>query len=74
MRACTLVSFLVLFLSLPAQEQDPSTYLFVGTYTEGRPDDGVFVYRFDEEKGILDLVSHGEGLTNPSFLTVSPNG
>lgn len=62
-------------LALPCSSQhQPTTYLFVGTYTEGRPDEGVFVYRFDEETGSLDLVAHGEDLTNPSFLTVSPTG
>lgn len=61
-------------LSFLAPVQAQRTYLFVGTYTEGRPDHGVFVYSFDEGTGALELVAHGEDLTNPSFLTVSPDG
>ncbi len=60
--------------ALPTVAQGPSTYLFVGTYTEGLPDHGAYVYRFDEAKGKLELVSNGETLTNPSYLTLSPNG
>lgn len=75
LRFYRLVSVLaVCILSFTPTVQAQRTYLFVGTYTEGRPDHGLFVYSFDEGTGALELVAHGEDLTNPSFLTVSPDG
>lgn len=50
------------------------TYLFVGTYTDGKPNTGIFVYEFNPTSGRLKEVSKVENLTNPSFLTISPNG
>lgn len=50
------------------------TYLFVGTYTEGKPDLGIYVYEFNLKTGQLKQTSNAENITNPSFLTISPNG
>jgi 6-phosphogluconolactonase len=48
--------------------------LFVGTYTRGTESKGIYVYRFDEETGKLTPVAVTEGLENPSFLALHPNG
>lgn len=50
------------------------TFLFVGTYTGGIPDSGIYVYEFNSHSGKLKKTFAGENLTNPSFLSISPNG
>lgn len=50
------------------------TYLFVGTYTDDQPDSGIYIYEFNDSTGDLMLISQGTNITNPSFLTISPNG
>lgn len=54
--------------------QTGTTYLFVGTYTDGKPDKGIYIYTFNTETGRLKKVSSAEHVTNPSYLTLSPNG
>ena len=49
-------------------------YLFIGTYTHGKPGKGIYVYRFNTGDGSLKKVSNTENVTNPSYLTLSPNG
>ena len=50
------------------------TYLFVGTYTGGKPDQGIFVYEFNPKNGNLKRVFKGQNLTNPSYLSLSEGG
>jgi 6-phosphogluconolactonase len=70
-----LLTFLFAYLLYTAYGQTSSkTFLFVGTYTEGKPDLGIYVYEFDSQSGHLKLNSNAENITNPSFLTISPNG
>jgi 6-phosphogluconolactonase len=68
---------LILALAFPvltyAQKKDktPSTYdLLIGTYTKGKSK-GILVYRFYVETGKLAYLSQIEGVSNPSYLTVS---
>lgn len=49
-------------------------YLFVGSYTGGKPGRGIYVYRMDTATGRLLLSGHGEGLINPSFVSISADG
>ncbi len=49
-------------------------YLFIGTYTGGKPAKGIYVYRFNPDNGRLARVATGEHVINPSYLTLSPNG
>ena len=69
-----LFTFLLLNFSFIFGQKTSKTFLFVGTYTGGIPDSGIYVYEFDSNSGNLKLTSTGEGLTNPSFLSISPNG
>lgn len=55
----------------PAQ-QPAQFYLFVGTYT-ARESEGIYVYRFNATDGSLTYVSKAPGVTNPSYLAVSPD-
>ncbi|WP_424768924.1 lactonase family protein [Paenibacillus sp. sgz302251] len=43
--------------------------VFAGSYAEPE-DSGVYVYAFDEDKGILSLTDEYAGLKNPTFLNV----
>ena len=56
-----------------AQKKAPSTYdLLIGTYTKGSSK-GIMVYRFYVESGRLAYLSQIDGVTNPSYLTLSSN-
>lgn len=50
------------------------TLLFVGSYTNEKPDKGIFVFSFNEETGALKPLGHAENIVNPSYLCISPNG
>jgi 6-phosphogluconolactonase len=63
-----------LFANIYSFSQTHKTYLFVGTYTDNQPDNGIYIYEFDSSTGDLKAVSHGINVTNPSFLTLSPKG
>lgn len=60
------------FFRLSAQTQ--ATYLFTGSYTGGKPGNGIHVFRFDTETGSLRKVSTVGHLTNSSWITLSPDG
>lgn len=68
----TIIAFLL--VNLHSFSQTNKTYLFVGTYTDDKPDNGIYIYEFDSSTGDLTSVSQGTNITNPSFLTISPNG
>lgn len=71
----TLLSLLLLLTSIFVKAQtNTKTYLFIGTYTGGKPDKGIYVYEFNSTTGKLTAVSNTENITNPSFITISPNG
>lgn len=57
-----------------ATGQFNKTYLFAGTYTDGKPDKGIYIYEFNSITGDLKKVYSEKNITNPSFLTLSPNG
>jgi len=51
----------------------PTTFdLLIGTYTKGNSK-GIYVYRFYAEKGRLEYLNEIDGVSNPSYLTVSDN-
>jgi 6-phosphogluconolactonase len=56
------------------QVQPESELLYVGTYTEGKREEGIFVLRLDTRTGQLQRVSAVSAGANPSFLAVHPNG
>lgn len=66
---------LVCFLFKKIDGQSKSkTYLFVGSYTGGKPDTGIYVYELNSRSGKLKKISTVDNITNPSFLTISSNG
>jgi 6-phosphogluconolactonase len=68
--------FSVLYVNVLFSQKIPKTktILFIGTYTAGKPDSGIYVYEFNSISGILKQLATGNNLVNPSFLAISPNG
>ncbi len=62
----------LLFANLHAQ--NPVYYLLVGTYTDGGTNDGIYIYRFNPNKGEATFVSKTSGVQNPSWLCISKDG
>lgn len=48
--------------------------LYIGSYTEGRPREGIHLARLDPETGALRLVASFAAGANPSFLALHPDG
>jgi 6-phosphogluconolactonase len=69
--ALLIVSFYASFL-LFAQKNNDQHYLLVGTYTSGKSE-GVYVYKFNSQTGEFIHVSTAKNVSNPSYLTVSPD-
>jgi 6-phosphogluconolactonase (cycloisomerase 2 family) len=70
-----LVAFFTGFLCLSLYAQNHTkTLLFIGTYTDGKPDAGIYIYEFNPKTGELLKQSNGQNIINPSFLSVSPDG
>ncbi|MBE7171696.1 MAG: lactonase family protein [Williamsia sp.] len=63
-----------LFCFYTSAAQHKTTYVFVGTYTDEKPDKGIYVYSLDLQSGDLKELGSAESVINPSFLTVSPDG
>lgn len=66
------ISVLLVFIALITYGQ--KTFLFVGTYTAGKPDTGIYIYEFNTTSGQLKKTGIVENITNPSFISISPNG
>jgi 6-phosphogluconolactonase (cycloisomerase 2 family) len=71
----TLAALVVIILARALVAQPISrTLVFVGTYTGGVPAAGIHVFHLDEEQQRLVPVCQAEGLVNPSYLSLSPDG
>jgi len=68
------VIIIVLALACIGSDAQKVIYLFIGTYTDGKPAKGIYVYRMNMQTGELTATGTAENVTNPSFLTVSANG
>ncbi len=74
-----LVPFLCLILFIGAckgqviQSVHKTSYLFIGSYTSGKPARGIYVYTIDSA-GALTKVSNTQNIINPSYIILSPDG
>ncbi len=78
-----LISFLLVMAVSAVRGQ--KLYLLVGSYTntgtlgnnpklDSSGSKGIYVYRFDVATGKAKLLSHTEGVCNPSYLAIAPDG
>jgi len=65
--------FLVL-LSFSCESKKDTTLLFVGSFTEKIPGEGIHVYEFNTKTGETALKFKLDSVTNTSFLKLSNNG
>lgn len=66
---------IVLFCMACKDKQPKSkTLLFVGSFTDKKPSEGIYVYEFDDETGKAELKSTIDNVINTSYLELSPNG
>lgn len=72
MKKYVVVAFILLLVS--CIESPTKNLLFVGSFTEGVPSDGIHMYEFDDTSGELLFLSKVDSLINPSFLKISPDG
>ena len=61
-------------LSRGQESRPDDALLYVGTYTEGRQGDGIYLLRMDLRSGKLRQVGSVDAGANPSFLAIHPNG
>ena len=73
MKINLIIFFVISFIHVFGQNTS-KTFLFVGSYTEGEPATGIYVYEFSPKNGSLKEVQIIDNIINPSFLTISPNG
>lgn len=69
-----LTALVTCLISSVCAQNKPITYLFVGSYTEGKPDTGIYVYSFNTKSGAAKQISLVDDIINPSFLTLSHDG
>lgn len=69
-----LVIFLNILFGCKNHQNESKTLLFVGSYTDKKPGEGIHVYEFDEETGKAKLTFTIDSIINTSFQRVSPNG
>jgi hypothetical protein len=66
MRYKTWLSLMLFGILCTSFAQDPSTiYLFVGSYTNGQPDTGIYIYDFNPETGQSTPTGMVDNITNP---------
>ncbi len=69
----TLTRVIFLFTLYSTQAQS-TTFLFVGSYTQGKASEGIYIYRFDDVTGELTETYREDNIINPSYLSLSHNG
>ena len=56
-----------------SKDRSADQLLYVGTYTENTPSEGIYLVRMDTGSGALSRVGVVSAGTNPSFLAIHPN-
>lgn len=69
-----ILSLFLIEAMLSSAQIKTKTLLFIGTYTDGKPGNGIYIYEFDEKLGTLKKLGEGENIVNPSYLSITPNG
>ena len=64
---------LVSLMLLPAFAQNSKYRLLIGTYTNTEKSKGIYSYELDMKNGLFIQKSVTSGVTNPSFLVITPD-
>lgn len=72
LRNKSILFLITYFACLNLYSQD--NYVFFGSYNWDKTTDGIYVYQLDTINGRLKKITTVKNITNPSFLTLSPNG
>tara|TARA_R110002033_G_scaffold170455_3_gene213052 strand:- start:693 stop:1853 length:1161 start_codon:yes stop_codon:yes gene_type:complete len=68
------VFFFIILVVFSCKTEKHQTLLFVGSFTDKTPGEGIHLYEFNNETGEVVLKFTLESVTNTSFLKLSPNG
>lgn len=63
----------VLLLCFHVQAQKANYNLLIGTYTNSGKSEGIYTYNFNTYSGVTRLKSVTKGVSNPSYLAISPD-
>jgi 6-phosphogluconolactonase len=74
-RTAVLVSIVLAGVVAAAAAQSNSYIMYVGTYTEeGSKSKGIYAFRYGADSGQIAPIGIATETTNPSWVTLSPNG
>jgi 6-phosphogluconolactonase len=68
----TAMLFIVVFIGVNLSAQN--SFVFFGSFMRDKTKESIYVYQLDSATGQLQFITSTKGISNPSFLTVSPNG
>ncbi len=63
---------LLIVCILPYHIKSQKLLMYAGTYTN-KGSQGIYVFSFDKKTGLLNLSSNTIGISNPSFIAISPD-
>ncbi|MFC2125537.1 lactonase family protein [Bacteroidota bacterium] len=73
MKYSILILYLILTFKLQMCYSQPKEILYVGTFSE-RDSKGIYVFEFDRDNKIIELIQTIGGKVGPSFLDTDPKG
>lgn len=65
--------YITLILAFTKSNAQDNYNLLIGTYTKECYSEGIYVYNFNTANGDFKLKANTSGVTNPSYLSVSPD-
>lgn len=69
-----LICIMTFLSGYKTQDTDSKTLLFVGSFTDKKPGEGIHIYEFNEETGNTTLKFTLDNITNTSFQKLSSDG
>jgi 6-phosphogluconolactonase len=73
-KSILLICLSVFLFGCQTDQDKNKTLLFVGSFTDKKPGDGIHIYEFNTETGEANLTYTLDNITNTSFLKISNNG
>lgn len=73
-KALFLICTIIFLLGFKINQKEHKTLLFVGSFTDKKPGEGIHIYEFNEETGNIILRFTADSITNTSFQKLSADG